>query len=82
MIFHTFLITKIVCFFILNVEQLYHNPLYFLLRPKKKIPVFLLTQQTLFFYADPAIFIASQKKNEKIFIPTDPNIFQETGQTT
>ena len=33
------------------------------------------------FCADLAIFMAFQKK-KKIFIPTDPNIFQKIGQTT
>ena len=50
------------------------------IRPKK-IPVFPLTRPTLFFCADPAIFIAFQKnKNTKIFITTDPKMFQKIGQ--
>ena len=32
------------------------------------------------FCANPAILIAFQKKNEKIFIPTDPKMFQKIGQ--
>ena len=48
-----------------------------MIRPKK-IPVFPLTRPILLFSADPAIFIAFQKnKNKKIFIPTDPKMFQE-----
>ena len=50
------------------------------LRPKKKILVFRLTRPTLFFCADPAIFIAFQKKIKKIFIPTNPKMFQKIGQ--
>ena len=38
-----------------------------------------LTRPTLFFYADLAIFIAFQKKNKKIFIPTNPKMFQKIG---
>ena len=34
----------------------------------------------IFFCADPAIYIAFQKKNKKIFIPTDPKMFQKIGQ--
>ena len=41
------------------------------LRPKKKIPVFPLTRMTLFFCADPAIFIAFQKKIKRLsYLPT------------
>ena len=47
----------------------------------KKIPVFPLTRPILFFFcADPAIFIVFQKKIKKIFIPTDPKMFQKIGQ--
>ena len=35
--------------------------------PKKKIPVFPLTRQTLFFRADAAISIVFQKKKKKQF---------------
>ena len=47
----------------------------------KTIHVFPLTWPTLVFCADPAIFMAFQKKKKKI-IPTDSNIFQKIGQTT
>ena len=42
--------------------------------------MFPLTRPTLFFCADAAIFIAFQKKNKTIFIPTDPKMFQKMGQ--
>ena len=41
--------------------------------------MFPLTRLTLFSYADPAIFIAFQRKNKKIFIPTNPKMFQKIG---
>ena len=47
-----------------------------MIRPKNEIPVFPLTRLILFFCADPAIFMAFQKKNKNIFIPTDPKDFQ------
>ena len=50
------------------------------IRAEKKIPVFPLTRPTLLFCADSAIFIAFQKKKKKIFIPTDPKMFQKIGQ--
>ena len=42
--------------------------------------MFPLTGPTLLFCADSAIFIAFQEKNKKIFIPTDPKMFQKIQQ--
>ena len=48
-----------------------------------KIPVFPLTRPTLFFLCRPYNFYSlPEKKNKiKIFIPTDPKMFQKIAQT-
>ena len=44
-------------------------------------PVFFFFFFFFFFCADPAIFIAFQKRKSKtIFIPTNPKMFQKIGQ--
>ena len=53
-----------------------------MLRPKKNTEVCTnLTDRYFFifffFFADPAIFIAFQKKIKLFFIPTDPKMFQK-----
>ena len=48
---------------------------------KKNTRVSIIKPDWLWFFcADPAIFIGFQKKNKKIFIPTDPKMFQKIGQ--
>ena len=42
---------------------------------------FPLTRPILFFFVPTLQFLWPSRKNKKIFIPTDPNIFQKIGQT-
>ena len=57
---------------------------------RSSIPVFPLTRLTLFFVPTLQFLLLSRKQKEKkekkkekrIFMSTDPNIFQETGQAT
>ena len=52
------------------------------IRPKN-IPVSANPTDPVFVLCRPCNFYGlPEKKNKKIFIPTDPNIFQKIGQTT